>query len=157
MEKKIEFKNVKLVNEVDFITKPSADLNKMIMDGEIVFTTKHPEEVKRAEIVFSIPKIEIDLDNVKEIADKINQDTQKWDYYYSIKMEGIMQELAVVKNKEYTNINVCIDNVWYVITTSVHHGEKPLANYDDLVFIGTTIGFSNNFVGTKEGAIRKSR
>jgi len=82
---------------------------------------------------------------------------QKWDYYYSRKMEEVMQELAMARNKEHANINVRINNTWCVVTTSVHHGEKPLANYDDLVFIGTTIGFSNNFVGNMKEAIRKSR
>lgn len=87
----------------------------------------------------------------------MNQDTQKWDYYYSRKMEEVFKEMEAKGIKKYTDINVLIDNIWYVITTSVHSGEKPLANYDDLVFIGSTIGFSNNFVGTKKEAIRKSR
>jgi len=73
MEKKIVFKNVKKVNEVDFITKPSIDLNKMILDGEMVFTTKHLEGVKRVEKVSSLPKIEVDVDKAKEIADQINE------------------------------------------------------------------------------------
>lgn len=74
MEKKIEFKNVKRVAEIDFKTKPSINIDKMLQNGEIIFTTKHPEGVKRAEIVSSIPKIQIDEEMIKEIADQINEE-----------------------------------------------------------------------------------
>jgi len=74
MEKKIEFKNVEKVDEPVFKTKPSLDVNKMLQNGEIVFTTRHPEGVKRAERVSNIPKIEVDEEKVSEIADQINQE-----------------------------------------------------------------------------------
>ena len=73
MEKKIEFKNVKKIDGSVFQTKPSIDIDKMIQNGEIVFTTKHPEGVKRAERVSSIPKIEVDEEKVIEIADQIKK------------------------------------------------------------------------------------
>ena len=60
MEKKIVFKNVKQVDEPVFKTKPSLDVNKMLQNGEIVFTTRHTEGVQRAERVSNIPKIEVD-------------------------------------------------------------------------------------------------
>jgi len=93
MEKKIIFKNVKQVDEVDFKTKPSVDINRMILDGEIVFTTRHPEGVKRAERISSIPKIEVNEEKVVKLNNcnhcggnvvevlKSNYDPD-YDYYY---------------------------------------------------------------------------
>jgi hypothetical protein len=74
MEKKIEFINVEKIDEAVFKTRPSVDIDRALQNGEIVFSTIHPEGVKRAERVPSISKIVIDTDNVKEIADKINYD-----------------------------------------------------------------------------------
>lgn len=73
-KKKIEFKNVEKIDESVFKTISSIDINKALQNGEIVFTTRHPEGVKRAERVSSIPKIEIDEEKVKEIADQINHE-----------------------------------------------------------------------------------
>lgn len=62
------------LDESVFKTKPSIDIDKALQNGEIVFTTKHPEGVKRAERVSSIPKIEIDAEKIKEIADQMNKE-----------------------------------------------------------------------------------
>ena len=72
MKKKIEFKNVEKIDESVFKIEPSIDIDKMLQNGKIVFTTRHPEGVKRAVRVFStIPEIKIDEEKVKEIADQI--------------------------------------------------------------------------------------
>jgi len=89
MEKKIEFKNVEIVNDSVFKTTPSIDNDKMIQDGKIVFSTKHPEEVKRAERVSSIPKIEVDEEKVKEIADQINQEIDDDNYCVECRSEDL--------------------------------------------------------------------
>jgi len=81
---------------------------------------------------------------------------QKWDYYYSRKMEETFKEKAMKKSEEYRDINVCVNNFWHVFTEAIHSGETPVSNYDDLVFLGSTIGFSNNFIGNMKESIRKN-